>query len=329
MSKRKTTKKYANRLLGKIKEPEVVEHELSMIELAKILNFYNDNGDNKKLKKELNDYAVKKGFNINHLHESKCKTYGVLAKCLRRGFKLSTDTIHKLDVYIAKHSKKTKKVKPAVKKEPEKKSVKAIRQEYCLEKIDLLIDSFIIDNGFTYEIETKKSEINKVVNYIKTQLNQLKIDFDERCLSKSLYNKIAKRLNELLGIYQKIKSTTIRKKKVDKHTIVKTVKCDLTKHDYISKVIRPIDILGKKKMFCYDSKKNKLMIFHATSSGFTFKGTTLKNVDIEKSVCKSLPKSISLKQSMVELNRIYKSIGYKESKPQERFNDNVIILTVS
>ena len=76
-------------------------------------------------------------------------------------------------------------------------------------------------------------------------------------------------------------------------------------------------------------KKGKISLFVSVAEGFTFSGTTIKNVNMDKSSSKAFKKTDQLSQQMADLNTLYKDINRKELAPVTRFNEDTIILAYS
>lgn len=326
-------KKAMNRLLGKSAEPEIHDDVVTDIELVKLLNWYNENVKPDTLKSCLLTYAKSIGYNLNHLDESTCKTYGTVSKLKIRGFILNQKVKRQLDDFCRLHNKEPEKSKPTsqpVKKEVVSNKYTMIDNKF-IDSIEHGIDAVITQND-EYQLlyPVTKSDITKCTEHVTNIKKSVEIDFKYDGYDKITYKRLIKFLSELLTVYSKTKKTTSTKTiSRNKSTIVKSVKCNIKRQPYTTKITLPIDIVGKRKMYCYDEVKKKLILFVAVGEGFTFTGTTLKNFDSTKSGEKTLSKIEKLSDTMSELNKLFKEQNRKETSPSGRFNDNMTILTYS
>lgn len=97
--------------------------------------------------------------------------------------------------------------------------------------------------------------------------------------------------------------------------------------------IDPRDIIGASKLVVYNTKYNKITVYEKSSlvDGFSVKGCTLIGYDEKKSSSKKIRKPESFDFSKFlggsrAVNNAYKDISTKESTPNGRFNENVILL---
>lgn len=97
--------------------------------------------------------------------------------------------------------------------------------------------------------------------------------------------------------------------------------------------IDPRDIIGASKLVVYNTKYNKITVYEKSSlvDGFSVKGCTLIGYDEKKSSSKKVRKPESFDFSKFlggtrAVNNAYKDISTKESSPNGRFNENVILL---
>lgn len=97
--------------------------------------------------------------------------------------------------------------------------------------------------------------------------------------------------------------------------------------------IDPRDIIGASKLVVYNTKYNKITVYEKSSlvDGFSVKGCTLIGYDEKKSSSKKVrkPESFDFTKFLGgtrAVNNAYKDISTKESTPNGRFNENVILL---
>ena len=97
--------------------------------------------------------------------------------------------------------------------------------------------------------------------------------------------------------------------------------------------IDPRDMIGASKLVVYNTKYNKITVYEKSSlvDGFSVKGCTLIGYDEKKSSSKKIRKPESFDFSKFlggsrAVNNAYKDISTKESTPNGRFNENIILL---
>jgi len=94
----------------------------------------------------------------------------------------------------------------------------------------------------------------------------------------------------------------------------------------------PERMVGAKKAYVFDVADRKLMLYVATDTGFTFTGTTLKNIDTAKSHKKTIrnPEQLfdGMELTMSQLNKTYTNINAKEQPVNGRFSTDHVILCV-
>lgn len=97
--------------------------------------------------------------------------------------------------------------------------------------------------------------------------------------------------------------------------------------------IDPRDIVGASKLVVYNTKYNKITLYEKSSlvDGFSIKGCTLIGFDEKSSATKKIrkPESFDFNKFLGgarAVNNAFKDISTKESSPNGRFNENVIIL---
>lgn len=319
-----------DRLLGTAKEPAPKHaYEITQIELIKILNWYRAYGDDDKLVSYLHVYAANLNYDITHLSGTTCTTYGALVRAIENGFVLSNSDIKKLNEFCkCNHRVKAKQITQAAPIKPT-----APKITYCTwaEDVENGLDCAINNTDYIHNYETSKTNISKCVNYIDNLIRIIDTDYKNKDIDKQLYKLQLDYLNGLKSYYSvAIKAKTVKRISSNKSTIVKNVKFDnSSKHKFINKTVYPIDIIGKRKLYVYDMKKGKISLFVSVAEGFTFSGTTIKNVNMDKSSSKAFKKTDQLLQQMADLNTLYKDINRKELAPVTRFNEDTIILAYS
>ena len=99
--------------------------------------------------------------------------------------------------------------------------------------------------------------------------------------------------------------------------------------------VNPLDLIGAKSVWLFDAKYRTLARLDCSAKeGFTIKGTTLQNVDVDNSNMKKLRKPEDHLKNVLTagkraLGKIFEEITTKEIKPNGRLNDNTVILRVT
>lgn len=327
-NKRSLKNELASTISGKYSEPSVETDVVTKITLIKILNWYSAHSNPDDLKSYLLMYAKRVGVKVTNISSPDYGTYGAIARSVLRGFTFEDDIIQRLDNFILSQQPKTNSQKvEVVKKVVAPKQT--INNNLFLEDIDIGIDCAVIGKKHLNKHETQKSRINLCLQYINDQQETIDRDLKNGGMNKVSHKRITDYLSSLKKYYSTTKTTSVKKRPVNKATTAKKVQFSLEPKTYISKPIMPVDIIGKKKMYCYDSQKKAIICYVAILDGFTFSGTTLKNVDEAKSLQKPLRDESKLTQSISELNKLFGSIKYQGKAPTPRFSLNTVILATS
>jgi hypothetical protein len=142
-------------------------------------------------------------------------------------------------------------------------------------------------------------------------------------------------LNRYIGNKKVVKIRKPREKKVKSAVdLVKSVKYQKEFPPLKIVSVNPVEIIGAKQIWTYNTKYKKLSRFDAAGpNGIQVKGTTLIGYDIETTSTKSLRKpDISLQSLLtagkVALSNFMDTIKTNETKPNGRINEDTIILRV-
>lgn len=199
------------------------------------------------------------------------------------------------------------------------KSVKSPHAKQIKEHFIPLIDELNL-------VQAKKDEdlVEGYSNFTKKQLNQ----FIE------LVNLVINDCDKIIGNSKVTRKT--RKKKVvsdDKKIAKVQYKKEDVEHKLVS--ISPIDIIGAKELWVYNTKYKQLGLYKSEDdSGFGIKGTTIIGFDSTSSIQKKLRKPLEIldqfkKAKKVELRKFLSTISTKESSLNGRLNSEIILLKVS
>ena len=147
-------------------------------------------------------------------------------------------------------------------------------------------------------------------------------------------------INEMLADLDKIKNAAKAKratrlpkpKSADKQ--VSKVQYKKEDKDFKLVSIPPIQIIGRSKMYTFDTKEKLLKEFVSTStSGFSISGSTLKNFNAEESRQIRLRKPDEIlpvvqNKSFRQIGKAWSSLTTKTTVPNGRINANTIILRI-
>jgi hypothetical protein len=98
--------------------------------------------------------------------------------------------------------------------------------------------------------------------------------------------------------------------------------------------INPIRIVGAYRLLAFNVKTRMLFDYGTSAStGFIMKGTTIQNSDESISRCIRLRKpeeflQIALSNTANQFDKAWEKLTTKESKPNGRINDDIILLRV-
>jgi hypothetical protein len=337
MGKRAQSAALADELIGRRSEPEFKSLFPSKIDLVKGLNFYARNSDHDDLKSYALQWASancpEHWDRMSAAAPASFMTFGALARLHSRGMQIEDYQIEKMRNHFA--SLPPKKVAEESKAKVKKKEVKynntyAAAEEY--------LDAAIYGEKYNFQADPN-DDLKAVSEMAKEVLGDVLENEDD-------YNMVVQLTAALRDIIAKtstaVKVAKTRKvqarapRKVNPQKVVEKVKYQKEEISIKQKSLHPIDIFGKKKVYIYDTKYRRVIVFNATEQGFTFKGTTILNVDLAKSYSKrvkqpeALFKPFNGRPPISELNKMFKDIRNKEAPMTTgRFSENFVIIQVS
>lgn len=301
------------------------------IDLIKALNTYNQNYDAKKLR----DWTLKYIKDNKHPNGEATKaplfmfgTESILLRLSVRGMILTSEQEYLVrnwlnnlgpirDVEVDEDAPKPKRRKaPAV--------------DFNLQAFDDAMDALGAP-----EFDAAKS-MKGVVAYCEEQLRAIKEE--PKAYPKDVREWIKSMHERAVQIESQTKFRVVTKRKPRKKDPAKVVaKVQYQKSDTGLKLtsLNPKDVLGKKKLYIYDTKLRKLKKITAIADGFTFKGTTLMNVDLSKSSIKTVRKPerdlTTAGDGIRALDRVFNGLSGKglEIKTAIRMNANSILVGAS
>lgn len=302
------------------------------IDLIKALNSYNQNYDAKKLR----EWTLKYIKDHKHPNTDAAKaplfmftTEATLLRMSVRGMIL-TDEQDRLVRNWLNALGPIRDLDSDEDEAPKPKRQKKSSVDFNMQAFDDAMDALSAP-----EFDAAKS-MKGVVAYCAEQLQAIK---DEpKAYPKDVREWIKAMHEKAVQIESQTKFRVVTKRKPRKKDPAKIVaKVQYQKTDATLKLtsLNPKDVLGKKKLYIYDTKLRKLKKITAIAEGFTFKGTTLMNVDLSKSAIKTVRKPERDLTGTVEgiraLDRVFNGLTGKgsEIKTAIRMNANSILLGAS
>jgi len=335
-----------------------VHYQMSNKELTKEFTTYA-----KKIK------AYKKTpFSVLPDHEY--KVAGKYCFIMNRGGVLKEALQYKIDAIIeevaarATEINKTKKAETAA-KEAKKGIVISIQdrlrmkaENVCGEEFEGLVDELVANPkefdlkafdpvGIMAKHELKQGHLRYIVKFYKPLLPELEQFLKDPCDDlKDGYKDFGKSgVKKLIKFYQaiidaagmiitraKVNKKPRAKKQVPANKVVEKLK--YLKEDTTLKIasIDPVDILGAKELWVYNTKYRKIGVYYAfDETGIHAKGASLTNIG-ERSVQKTLRKPAEQVRTFTgpqaKFKKAFKDINSIETKLNGRLNEHCILLRV-
>lgn len=322
---------------GKHSEPKFdPDQVLTKSELAQALNFYNANIDDKRKQKWALAW-IKENY-PEHLDNAKKAptysfgTYAAVIRMSQRGFTMNEEIKARVADWVAS-------LGPRVQDEDEE-APKPVRRKRAvvnanMQAFDDLLDAVLVDRkaNRVFEVNPKHS-VEPVIQYCEKQLEVIADDSSQYPRHmKTFFKDTIKRLKEVGKAVRAKRAVTRKPRKVDPVKMASKVKYMKEEKSLDLKSIKPSDVVGKKKVYLFDTKYRRLTkVMSSAPTGFEFTGTTLKGIDPEKSFSKTVRKPEVLKGGggIRAMDRIYNMQKGKEFEvASQRMNDNIVIMAVS
>lgn len=341
------TKSLANQFAGKLTEPNFTPLNSDKMELVKGLNFYAANSSPENQKEWAIEYCrthYPQGLeNVKGASKGIIGTYGSLARLHSRGYILKPDTLARMHAFFDSLAPDSLSDHydadgaPIIEEpKPKSKVVRSINP--AMRNLDDNMD--LVLEGKPYKIQVLEGELGEVVSYCEHELSVIE---EEPEAYLPAHRRDLKRLfNDTLEACKAAKLTAKQERirKVTKRAVppakqVAKVKFMREDTDTGLKSLNPQAVLGRTKMYVFDTARRRFMCFVGTSAGFAFKGTTVCNVDLAKSSFKRVRKPAQFFKSLggtnvSALNKGFAAINGKESPlVTTRLNQNCIIVEVT
>lgn len=307
------------------------------IDTITALNFYTTHADDKLVREWAEAWCAQEGIkgSLRGRHAGEFSTWAYFYRMEQRGFTIDPELRARLNKgYRALIDEKEEARAAAPKPAPRAHAAKPVE---CIQNLDGYLDE-VLTGTITSTRAPSLCKTPKEATILKaecqkrlTQLAEDKEGYDSlhHKALKSALQQLLKTLDTTAAKLQTEKSKAVLKSKPPS-VIAKGAKVARTWEGVEG--LPAEKMVGAKKAYVFNFKTRKLAVFHATDAGFTFSGTTLKNVDATKSKDKILRKPEAffkgLEVSLANLNKTYSNIIAKEGEPLCRFGENTLILCV-
>lgn len=325
----------------KILEPNFKQElwDSDSLSLSVALNWYNVNAKDESIWKWAHDWCKANGLKVNLRGRKvgEVRTFAALARMVTsRGLECTEQLKKRInDGFLSLHvvrQQATNESKPAGPTKAERESVEMLGQ------FDEWIDDLATgkaDPRKPPSIFTTVSLASQLDAHVKAMLERLEDEkqYYHQTVYRALKLGMASILKAIDSSKEKLKTEKTKKriKNTPPAVIAKKVRYQRELVNFRS--IEPMRMVGARKAYAYDSGRRTLLMFISTAEGFTWSGTTLKNIDTGKSKCKTLRKPDQLLAStqftMSNLNKLFGTVKAVEREPSPRFNDNITILCIA
>jgi len=208
--------------------------------------------------------------------------------------------------------------------------------QYCIDgtipKVDSLVNSMGIRGPMVKKVlarvQNTIDELDEVLEGTDPQLNEGYSQFKKVGLKRlrGIYTSLTEALNQA-------KVQTVRKTRTVKvkppAVVAAKVKYAKDNADLKMKSINPATVVGMSELWVFNTKYRKLQYYEAIAGQtLTFKGTTLLNFDVAKSMSKTIrkPELINYSDGKRVLNKFFKETKAAEQKVTGRINEECILL---
>ena len=333
-----------------IKEPTFTEQS-TQSDFIHGLNFYASNMNYSDSKGFAITWAEKNNIDtsiLKKVDEWKFKNIGFVCQMIKNGLVYDTskltNMLNDLSISYVSNEQKLVEKKEIVKNDFIPVTERRINEDLAF--IDSWLDDFFLEPTKKIKADFKgtRKDIDECLEFINKLYTEVKTDgtygkeayYDEK--TKSAFLKLILFIRGEVEKRQKVLMSNKTKTVVSKNPIkqAKKVQYQATDKDLHISSITPSSIVGKKKLYAFDTKSRKLLCFVANSDkGFFFTGTTLHNYDNEKSYQKILrkPETVFFKEADISISYLNKTIQGIRAKElpisSGRLNKNMILLKAS
>lgn len=332
---------------GKFVEPKHTGLVHSKMDMVRALNHYNVFASPENLKAWSMTYLHKHHPDlVTHVSKAPMSvfgTFGALCRMSERGFDFADKVTERIHRHFADVAGMVK-IANAVPLDVEIKVAPKAKPSRSREAFEMAIDDILIEQTLV-AVNLVASESHKdIVEQCQKGLLEIS-EYPEAfagksaALLKKFYQNTLDKISKMKATSKaavKVPNKSNPAKMVKDVRFLRKVEFNLDGGGTIGlKSLDPIDTLERKKMYVFDAKYRRLIVFVAMSSaGFVYAGTTLKNVDLSKSFSKTLRKPEEFFKNtrigVAELNKAFADVKAKETPMvSARFNPDWLILKVT
>jgi len=312
-----------------------------------------------KPKKEINSI---KTINKFEFHSS----FGFLSRMVSRGCILSADIQKKIGLELDRLlsiANRNKIITNPIKEIANKK--KPNIQEHIHKQVSTFVGEIeyeidcVIDSNFKKEFDTyswlQKKEVkslhaSKLILKLQPDLDEINSALErggDEEIKEAYSSWKPKQLKKLQALYKKVisdcekwanvaKKTRIprKKKPISVEKLLANIKYKKEDSEYKIASVNPSEIIGAEQLWVFNTKTRKLGVYHTNNhAGLTIKGSTLKNYEPLKSMCKTIRKPDEVLVRVLEggkiiLRKVLDEINAKHSEMNGRLNNETILLRV-
>jgi hypothetical protein len=316
-------------------------------------NYFNVNYDHKQRMSWLHAHYPKTKW--RDLPDLEFKSLSSLVRLVDNGNELSDKHIALMASEVERLTDRSKQVKVATKDVVATLTPKATIQDKMDDKVSEflgefagLVDQYTIDRTIpkvdllVRSMGIRGPMVKKVLSRVANTIAELEeaIEGTDDQLKEGYSHFKKVELKRLLGIYtsltecmQQAKVATVRKTRTVKvkppAVIAKSVKYQVENLDLKMKSISPASVVGMSELWVFNTKYRTLQYYEATTgSTLTFKGTSILNFDVTKSVGKTIrkPEMMNYTDGKRVLNKFFKETKAAEKKVNGRLNAECILL---
>lgn len=330
---------------------------LTKTDIIKSLNYYSvmhDFKDSKKwaiewIKKTSPDVAKK----ISAVPDFHFKNIGFLCRMNSRGALFGAEHMEVINktfdelVVIAGSSKseadekKTASTKKAV--------VIDIKPNALIDYFNTLVDRVLVEkiqiNEFSDKPEATIAEYKDTFSFVLNTREDVKAN--EEFHIEDTFSRLDEFMtNFILEIQKGPPAKKTAPKAPESKAVVKSLKSPeiqtkqvkyAKKSEFIESPLAPARLVSVSRALVFDQKTRKLIFFMALNQdGFQFSGTSMLNIDLEKSLAKTVRKPEEFfgkifkeDMSFIQMKAVFDSVTTKPSAVTGRFNDQMVILKFS
>lgn len=303
--------------------------------LVSALNYYSQNFDYKDSKQFALEWIETNLPNeytrLKEARDYQFSNRGFICKMLDNGLSLSQNQKDDLIKFFTSMQINNKvEYEEIEEKVKTKQQVKINKIIYQMEDV---IDDILSDKEpESIDIPVDKTQLNESISWLEKQI----IDAQEQIIKQqeileslmTVYEKCGG-IREKMVIKRKTKIKTVKNSISEKSKIAQSVKYKKEDDELKLSSISPIQIMGAKEVILYDSKYKKLThLISEKGNTLDVKGTTVKNVDLEKSSCRRISKPQTFFENKNSLMDKMAALTSTSRTASTRINQETLILEV-